>query len=96
MYDEWNDETIDTVAFGLDEYGYYSLYPHTLLQDTLSRVRNYKRYRRYLRPSVPPEAFARIQVHHNEFYIQSFEYTIGTISESTYEHLKHMNPAISK
>lgn len=85
---------IDTVAFNLNEYGYSSLFPHFLLQDTLSRVYNYKDYQKYSKPLQPPSAAACIRIQSSTFYLQSNEFTLGAISTETFLHLKEMNPAI--
>lgn len=87
---------VDTLAFGLDEYGYYSLYPHLLLQDLLSRVHNYTVYQRYSCPPDSKPGLARVYIHHHEYVIRSPEFRVGAIAELTYDNLKQINPALEK
>lgn len=87
---------LDTMAFGLDEYGYYSLFPQFLLQDILSRVHNYNQYNKYSQMVECPEGFARVQIHHTNYYITTPEFVIGGITEEMFDDLKQMNPAISR
>lgn len=87
---------LDTMAFGLDEYGYYSLFPQFLLQDVLSRVHNYNQYNKYSQMVECPEGLARVQIHHNNYYITTTEYVIGGITEEMFDDLKQMNPAIGR
>ena len=79
----------------LNEYGYSSLFPNFLLQDTLSRVYNYKNYQKYLKPLQAPSAGSRIHIQSSTFYIQSNEFSLGAISTETFLHLMQMNPAIA-
>lgn len=87
---------IDTLAFGLDEFGYSHLSPSLLLQDTLTRVHNYKLIQQYSQPLHSESAFGRLIVNKRFYQIEKECYLVGTISEETYKHLQLLNPTIEE
>ena len=88
--------SIDTAAFHLDEFGYASLFPPILLQDTLSRVHNYLVYSKYNKPLERKSAAARIQTHYREFFIEKEQFIIGGISSLTFSDLQKLNPVVEE
>ena len=88
--------SIDTLAFGLDEFGYSHLSPSLLLQDTLTRVHNYKLIQRFTQPLHSESAFGRIIVNKRCYLIEKECYSVGKITEETYKHLQLLNPSVEK
>lgn len=67
-----------------------------LLQDTLTRVHNYKLIQQYSQPLHSESAFGRLIVNKRFYQIEKECYSVGTISEETYKHLQLLNPTIEE
>ena len=67
-----------------------------LLQDTLTRVHNYKLIKQYSQPLHSESAFGRLIVNKRFYQIEKECYSVGTISEETYKHLQLLNPTIEE
>lgn len=84
------------MAFWLDEYGYSSLHHHILLRDVLSRVHNYRTFKKYSTPLNTPIACARLSVDRKEFYIYSPHYIVGAIPVEVFKRLQKANPVVEE
>ena len=87
---------VDTMAFGLDEYGYSHLSPLALVQDTLLRVQKYRVMEEYKQPLHSRQAFGRISMCHHLFWIDKDVFRVGTFDSETLDHLKRLNPAVEE
>lgn len=84
------------MAFGLDEFGYSHLFPSKLLQDTLTRVRNYNMIEKFKRPLHSSRAFGQITVECRIYPIETGCFRVGVISEDTYNKLQMLSPCVEK
>lgn len=87
---------VDTLAFGLDEYGYSHLSPLALVQDTLLRVQKVRVMEEYKQPLHSRQAFGRISMCHHLFWIDRDVFRVGAFDSETLEHLKQLNPAVEE
>lgn len=90
------DSFLDTLAFGLDEYGYSHLSPLALVQDTLLRVQKVRMMEEYKQPLHSRQAFGRISMRHHLFWVDKDVFRVGTFDSQTLEHLKLLNPAVEE